>query len=208
MTKKLIVILILAISILGFWFYFSHKKAEITAKLPDEPAVILQKLKSATGLNFSQAAKSSMPWNMNNQTVDTVTISALRFDVSGITPEQENKIYGFFTDNGFVLDPFNVADATITSLKGYKKDNVVCVITNGFDVDVRCGKLSDVVTKEDLCISSGGQVATSSCCIQTEDFPNLCAIGACGCSPNNSHETKICNCGEGKCFNGQDCQIF
>jgi len=59
--------------------------------------------------------------------------------------------------------------------------------------------------KEKACLSSGGQLTTSLCCKLTSDYPNLCLIGACGCSPKNSHQVKICDCGEGKCFNGRGC---
>lgn len=59
--------------------------------------------------------------------------------------------------------------------------------------------------KQKACLDSGGTVATATCCGQTQDFPNNCAIGACGCAPASSHQIKICNCGEGKCFDGNSC---
>ncbi len=62
--------------------------------------------------------------------------------------------------------------------------------------------------KEKSCINSGGTVSTSLCCKEVSDFPNLCLIGACGCSPENSHEIKICDCGEGKCFDGNECNEY
>lgn len=62
--------------------------------------------------------------------------------------------------------------------------------------------------KEEACLNSGGQVITSLCCKSTSDFPNLCLIGACGCSPENSHEVKICDCGNDKCFNGDECVVW
>jgi hypothetical protein len=43
------------------------------------------------------------------------------------------------------------------------------------------------------------------CCKSISDFPNLCVIGACGCSPDNSKEITVCDCGEGKCFDGTSC---
>ncbi|MBZ9571921.1 hypothetical protein KJA15_01105 [Patescibacteria group bacterium] len=58
---------------------------------------------------------------------------------------------------------------------------------------------------EQACLDSGGQVSTSLCCKATGDFPNLCLIGPCGCSPDNSHQVKICDCGPDKCFNGSEC---
>jgi hypothetical protein len=59
--------------------------------------------------------------------------------------------------------------------------------------------------KEQICVFSGGSIKTSLCCNLTGDFPNSCLIGACGCSPTNSHQVKNCECGEGKCFNGHVC---
>jgi hypothetical protein len=59
--------------------------------------------------------------------------------------------------------------------------------------------------KQKACLNSGGAISTAICCGQTQDFPNNCAIGACGCSPENSHQVKICQCGEGKCFDGNSC---
>lgn len=59
--------------------------------------------------------------------------------------------------------------------------------------------------KLESCLRSGGRVAVNMCCKSTPDFPNTCAIGPCGCSPDNSKETKVCDCGEGRCFDGTSC---
>jgi hypothetical protein len=56
------------------------------------------------------------------------------------------------------------------------------------------------------CTASGGTVATAQCCTSASDFPSNCVVGACGCSPSNSHSVQICNCPVGKCFNGSACQ--
>jgi hypothetical protein len=65
--------------------------------------------------------------------------------------------------------------------------------------------LTEEVDKEQACIDSGGTVETVLCCLTVDDFPNLCLVGACSCSAENSHEVKTCNCGEGKCFDGEAC---
>lgn len=57
---------------------------------------------------------------------------------------------------------------------------------------------------EQACINSGGEVRTGLCCKSVGDFPDICAIGACGCAPDHSHEVKICDCGN-KCFDGSSC---
>jgi len=60
-------------------------------------------------------------------------------------------------------------------------------------------------TPEQGCLGSGGTVMTALCCASTTDFPNTCSIGACGCSPDASHEVSVCECGAGTCFNGSAC---
>jgi hypothetical protein len=55
------------------------------------------------------------------------------------------------------------------------------------------------------CVAAGGTVTTRLCCMLTSDFPNTCVIGACGCSQGGSKVTRICNCGEGMCFDGTTC---
>jgi hypothetical protein len=63
----------------------------------------------------------------------------------------------------------------------------------------------DKPEKENSCIASGGTVTTQPCCKSAKSYPNTCLIGACGCSPENSKDTKVCECGQGKCFNGTAC---
>lgn len=67
------------------------------------------------------------------------------------------------------------------------------------------GCTTQVPSTEQSCIASGGTVSTALCCKSASDFPNSCLIGACGCSPDNSHEIRVCDCGEAKCFNGTSC---
>ncbi len=51
-----------------------------------------------------------------------------------------------------------------------------------------------------LCTDTGGTVAPQLCCLSVSDFPNLCLVGACGCSPSGSHNVKVCTCPAGTCF--------
>ena len=53
---------------------------------------------------------------------------------------------------------------------------------------------------QEACVKSGGRVTTQLCCESASDFPNTCLIGACGCSLDNSKEVKVCDCGEGNCW--------
>ena len=58
---------------------------------------------------------------------------------------------------------------------------------------------------EQGCLNSGGTVASAMCCAGTGDFPDTCAVGACGCSPNASHAVRVCTCGAESCFDGSRC---
>lgn len=58
---------------------------------------------------------------------------------------------------------------------------------------------------EQACLGSGGMIVEESCCASVSNFPNNCLIGACGCSPANSHSVQGCDCGEGRCFDGSSC---
>jgi hypothetical protein len=55
------------------------------------------------------------------------------------------------------------------------------------------------------CTQSGGTVSTGLCCQAVESFPNICAIGACGCAPDASHEVAVCICPTNTCFDGESC---
>jgi len=55
------------------------------------------------------------------------------------------------------------------------------------------------------CLDSGGSIGQGQCCQSTRPFPNTCLIGACGCSPDYSHEVPVCDCPAGSCFDGMGC---
>ena len=51
-----------------------------------------------------------------------------------------------------------------------------------------------------LCVQSGGIEGAGECCTGTGDYPDGCGTGPCGCSPENSHEVKVCVCPDNQCF--------
>jgi hypothetical protein len=66
-------------------------------------------------------------------------------------------------------------------------------------------KAEQTSTQEQECLNSGGTLTTAYCCKSVSDFPNSCLIGACGCSPTDSHQVKTCDCGENRCWDGTKC---
>jgi hypothetical protein len=68
-----------------------------------------------------------------------------------------------------------------------------------------CVASTPTKTKEQMCTDSGGNLSTGMCCMSVSDYPNQCLIGGCGCSSENSHDVRVCDCGPDKCFNGTAC---
>jgi len=68
---------------------------------------------------------------------------------------------------------------------------------------------SELTEKEQSCINSGGEITTMPCyCEGVEEFPDICEPGICTCNPaatNFEEDIRICECQQGKCFNGSEC---
>lgn len=68
------------------------------------------------------------------------------------------------------------------------------------------------ITIEQSCINSGGKISTIQCCFpQALNFPERCGASVCSRPPQwNADqecktEIKVCDCEEGKCFDGYKC---
>jgi len=131
----------------------------------------------------------------------TVTIDGVTYNLT--IPSRVLKL-----NRGFVLEEnttlkltldFNVEKSLVkTGNNSFKLKPVIAVVSE---------KVSShsVSEKEQACTNSGGTVGISLCCKSADDFPDTCLVGACGCSPDNSHEVNICDCPVDQCFNGTSC---
>ena len=117
--------------------------------------------------------------------------------------EQRFDLYGYNCDFYSTCPPTGVlSDDHITA------DNFTMEPNMGYWINVEVNgnnTISTIKTAEERCTDSGGYVTLTSCCEGVEDFPDLCVIGACGCSESSSIPIKTCNCGKGMCFNGYQC---
>jgi hypothetical protein len=86
---------------------------------------------------------------------------------------------------------------------GFSRWALTHIFLEPWDMEERLIKVKQI--KEKGCLDSGGKVSTALCCKTSSDFPNTCLIGACGCSSENSHQVKVCDCGLDKCFDGERC---
>lgn len=133
---------------------------------------------SISGSEDSQNFNAAIASNIFNTGKYEWTVQDLYAEVLGITDLPVSDKYLLTIEDSEHNDIYDVSDLTFTIGEA---------------------------TKEEACISSGGTVETAFCCQSASDFPNTCLIGACGCAPANSHQIKICNCGQGKCFDGNTC---
>jgi hypothetical protein len=66
-------------------------------------------------------------------------------------------------------------------------------------------------SREQACIDSGGTVSIGWCWKSGGNFSNTCLIGGCDCPPGfinhllYGRKVKFCDCGLGKCFDGERC---
>ncbi|MFH1712471.1 MAG: hypothetical protein ABH846_04540 [Patescibacteria group bacterium] len=109
--------------------------------------------KSGVGFVSSQA---EFEWQLEN---DTATISGDALTANRVSTAAYEIALDFFDDYGFELDQYNIADGTISGMKGYHKDYFFCQVQHGaagyqnapadwvppepeiLDVEIRCGVL-------------------------------------------------------------------
>lgn len=143
------------------------------------------------------AAPGSDAVGLDGATADTVNPDATGTDAATLD--------GTGVDADAAPDvPQDTADAADTS----SPDATDAAGTDATGVDIQPPDIAQDTLpgdKEAACIASGGTVQTSKCCGATGDFPNLCAVGACGCAPQYSKDTKVCSCPSAKCFDGAAC---
>ena len=70
----------------------------------------------------------------------------------------------------------------------------------GMGPDVEKTVTVTALSPSSLCTSTGGTAGMQLCCTSSNDFPDLCLTGACGCAPQNSKMIQVCNCPQGKCY--------
>jgi hypothetical protein len=159
------------------------------------------------GTSFEPVAPSSA--NSESQA------AASPFHPTGLLPTQTpsqpdtNRPLFHPTDNEAAICGvgYHYDDGTGTCLSDSATERPIC--QEGYHFDNYAGTCvpDSQTTQPDSqsCFQSGGHVVTQMCCKSTPDFSNTCVIGPCGCSPDNSKVTQICECEAGKCFDGTAC---
>jgi len=83
---------------------------------------------------------------------------------------------------------------------------ILACLAAGYFLFSELERVQYISQKERGCIESGGKVTYITCCHRTKDFPNTCLEGWCSCLGwEPGYKIKICDCGLGKCFDGEKC---
>ncbi|MBU0998313.1 hypothetical protein KJ570_02190 [Patescibacteria group bacterium] len=96
---------------------------------------VLTNLKKETNISFSGIGITSFKW-VTNESQTNGKYEPIEKELNGKVFSAENvenknlkKIDDFFKENSFRSDKYNVATGTYKSLTGYKRENMVCIIT-------------------------------------------------------------------------------
>ena len=192
------VLIIILITLINYWLISVPESApEIGIESEEEEDYEITKEEAARRLLAEKHDRktSEITININQETMNYVK-GGVVFQPGG----SENSAIFLMarTDNGWEL----VFDG---------QGAVPCPVVEPYNFPVNIvseclgesGELKDKIGE--ACINSGGKVALSLCCKSSGDYPNLCLVGSCGCSPEDSHQVKICDCGPAECFNGLSC---
>ena len=170
--------------------------------------VVVDEVQTVDLLQFTDVSKI-----LGQETLDAGRYTQIRLKIDSGTVTIDGVTYNLTIpsmvlklNRGFVLEEnttlkltldFNVEKSLVkTGNNSFKLKPVIAVISESV------GPTSE---KEQACTNSGGTVGTSLCCKSADDFPDTCLVGACGCSLENSHQVEVCDCGSGRCFDGNAC---
>ncbi len=160
-SKVLVLIIVLAVIAGGVlaWQYWpedlakEQEQPETNGSSQDDVAVLLEELKQVTQLN-SPVEDVEFFWNLigEKDAREQMSIQGKGFELLDTESLNYSKINSFFQNNGFENDMENSGDATVKGARGYRKQNVVCIVssvslfdnndmaTNKSDIKVNCGK--------------------------------------------------------------------
>ena len=234
MNKKIYIILTILLVVAGIFFFINKESSHIlnfkncTYNIEGQEIALVNgyseiSIEASSSKIITQYFGNESSGDLNNDGLtDTAFILTQNSGGSGtffylvVALENNNTCTG--TNGIFLGDRISIQNTEIKDGKivvNYKdrKDTDPMVSFPSIDITrqfkLENGQIIDITPEEDSkeqsCLISGGTITTSLCCKSSSNLPNLCLIGACGCSPTNSHEVKTCSCGEGSCFNGSKC---
>ena len=155
MNRDILFILIIFVLVIAGVYMVFFNKATLSN---DASFNLLKNLDSQVKVGFSNIEARTFVWNFENEGEETTTrtIAGKGFTAVGIANKETEAVKGYFEENGFKIDFFDI-DETLSGIAGYKKDKDVCVVkttvwkddkgmpmaVDKLDTDVSCGQLEE-----------------------------------------------------------------
>ncbi|MDD4531477.1 MAG: hypothetical protein PHH21_02090 [Candidatus Pacebacteria bacterium] len=156
MNRDILFILIIFVLVIAGVYLVFFNKATLSN---DASFNLLKNLDSQVKVGFSNIEARTFVWNFENEGEETTTqaIAGKGFTAVGITNKETEAVKGYFEENGFKIDFFDIDPETLSGIAGYKKDKDVCVVkttvwkddqgmpmaVDKLDTDVSCGQLEE-----------------------------------------------------------------
>jgi hypothetical protein len=119
---------------------------------------LLDDLQEQTEIDFSKTGVTKVDWNIEGETegkilqIEKVSLAGKSFSAQRVAYDKTKAIEAYFSDNGFEIDQYNVADGTVGGAIGYKNESTICMVVSGlsdgaegidqenpeFDITVSC----------------------------------------------------------------------
>lgn len=154
MNRDILFIFIVFVLVIAGVYLVFFNKATLSN---DVPFNILKNLDSQVKVGFSNIEARTFIWNFEEEGKETTSqsIAGKGFTAVGISNREVEAVKGYFEENGFKIDFFDIDQKTLSGISGYKKDKDVCVVkttiwkdeqgmpmaADKFDTDVSCGQL-------------------------------------------------------------------
>lgn len=129
----LLIVLLLGLALYCFYFLNSEEDSgkEEKEEEKDEIVELLDNLKQETALAFSEIEEVEFEWRYEvSRETQKVQIQGQGFTIKQVSAEKSAQVRQFFKDNGLELDLYNVADGITGGLEGYKKEQLVCLVSS------------------------------------------------------------------------------
>lgn len=161
MPKTILIAILLIVAVGGGYIIFGSNLFK------DSTTVILESAAKEIGVAYPDIKDGELDWNFQKgDSVRTISVAGKGFEAVEISADSSEKLDSYFANLGFVLDVYNVSAGTMSWVDGYKKEQTVCVVVNGFsgykkagdqwipsdpsklDIDIHCGIAAEEINGE------------------------------------------------------------
>jgi len=124
----------------------------------NKASVFVNGIKKEIGVDFLDIGEKKFDWVVEEgDVIKKIVVPGIWIEAKNVSDDQRDKIKLFFEKKNFELSDLNAHASDFVLSNGYKKDDVVCIISERMrleesgmpseiaktDVEVKCGSMSD-----------------------------------------------------------------